>query len=92
MDNRNQLRVPPCVHKSVVEALDRLDEKSYNNIHKFNSARKVLLIAACCVVAVVFMTGAAIFLTDREQIEKSPMVKSQSSKVTKYEEKVRQSS
>lgn len=70
MDNRNQLRVPPCVHKSVVEALDRLDEKSYNNIHKFNSARKVLLIAACCVVAVVFMTGAAIFLTDREQIEK----------------------
>ncbi len=70
MDNKNQSRVPPCVHKSVVEALDRLDEKSYNKIHKFNSARKVLLIAACCVMAVVFMTGAAIFLTDREQIEK----------------------
>lgn len=70
MDNKINNRVPHCVHQSVVEALDRLESQPYNKIHRYNGARKVLLIAACCVIAVIFMTGAAMFISDRERIEK----------------------
>lgn len=70
MDNKINNRVPHCVHQSVVEALDRLESQPYNKAYRYNGARKVLLIAACCVIAVIFMTGAAMFLTDRQLIEK----------------------
>mgnify|MGYP000286560421 FL=1 len=69
MDNKINNRVPPCVHQSVVDALDRLESQPYNKVRTYHSAKKILLIAACCVIAVVFMTGAALFLSDRERIE-----------------------
>jgi len=74
MDNKINNRVPPCVHQSVVDALDRLESQPYNKVRTYHSAKKILLIAACCVIAVVFMTGAALFLTDRQLIEKREKV------------------
>jgi hypothetical protein len=46
MDNKINNRVPPCVHQSVVDALDRLESQPYNKVRTYHSAKKILLIAA----------------------------------------------